>query len=178
MKTKDKIFLAIGSTAIVAAIGFGGYAMFAKPTGISNASQTSTSVSTGGSGASLDASSSSSDSSVSSSDTSSSSSTSSNASYKDGTYTASASYSVPHGYQNTIKVSVIIASGKITAASATHDYSDRESGEYIDMFDSALTSKVVGQSVSSTSFSRIGGASLTTEGFDEALASIQSDAFA
>lgn len=178
MNKKDKIFLAIGSTAIIAAVGFGGYALFAKPT-VSDSNIQQTSSTTSGattssvSGNSSEASDTPSTASSSSTNSSSNSTTST---YKDGVYTASASYSVPHGYQNTIKVSVTITGGNITAASATHDYSDRESGEYIDMFTSALSSKVVGQSISSINFSRIGGASLTTEGFDKALTTIQSDA--
>lgn len=171
MNKKDKIFLAIGGVAIVAAVGFGGYALFTKPT--TSDSSTQQTSQTSSSSATDSASSAATTPSATESSTASSSTTST---YKDGTYSASASYSVPHGYQNTIKVSITISGGNITAASATHDYSDRESGEYIDMFDSVLTSKVVGQSISSASFSRIGGASLTTDGFDEALTTIQSDA--
>lgn len=103
-------------------------------------------------------------------------STSTSAIYNDGTYTASADYSVPHGYQNSIDISVTIANDIITAVSTDNDYSDNESGMYIDAFESDLEGEVVGQLLSEVSFSRIGGASLTTDGFNEALELVQSAA--
>lgn len=98
--------------------------------------------------------------------------------YKDGTYTASASYSVPRG-SNSIDVSVTVKNGVVTAVKATHGYSasDRESGMYVDAFDSSINSSVVGKAIDSiTSLSRVGGASLTTYGFDDALATIANQA--
>jgi uncharacterized protein with FMN-binding domain len=95
--------------------------------------------------------------------------------YKDGTYTASASYGVPHG-QNSIEVSITLKNGTVTSVKNTHGYSDRESGRYIDSFDTAIESSVVGAAIEGLSLSRVAGASLTTYGFDDALASIANQA--
>lgn len=178
MKTRNNIFLAIGSVAIIAASGVGVYAMYSSSqinntTTTPNASTTQTTNSGASSSASTDATSSTGSSAASGTSTSTTTS-----SYKDGTYTASANYSVPHGYQNSINVSVTIKDGVISAASATHSSSDRESAEFIDSFNSSLSSKVVGQSLSGASFSRIGGASLTTDGFQTAIETVKNEAAA
>lgn len=47
---------------------------------------------------------------------------------------------------------------------------------YIQDFESALNSAVVGQNLSGASFSRIGGASLTTSAFNDALDQIMTQA--
>lgn len=175
MKTRNNIFLAIGSVAIIAASGVGVYAMYSSSqinnTTSSPAASTSSTTSSG-------TSTSTSSGTGSSTSTTSPSTTSTTSSYKDGTYTASANYSVPHGYQNSINVSVTVKDGVISAASATHSSSDRESAEFIDSFNSSLSSKVVGQSLSGASFSRIGGASLTTDGFQAAIETVKNEAAA
>ncbi len=102
-------------------------------------------------------------------------SSSSTSSYKDGTYKATAEYYVPHG-SNSITVNVSIKDGSITKVSATHDYADRESGMYVDSFDSSISSKAVGQKINGLSLSRVGGASLTTDAFDEVISSIANQA--
>ncbi len=98
-------------------------------------------------------------------------------SYKDGTYTATASYSVPHGYQNTIDVTVTVKDGVVTAVKTSHNYQDQESSMYIDAFDAAIQSSAVDKAIGTiSSLSRVGGASLTTYGFDEAIATIANQA--
>ena len=108
--------------------------------------------------------------------TTSSGDSSSATSYKDGTYTASSSYNVPHGGQNSIKATITISGGKITAASATNSYTDRESAMYIDSFNSYVNSDATGQSLAGYSPSRIGGASLTTYAFSNAIDTIRAQA--
>ena len=95
--------------------------------------------------------------------------------YKDGTYTARANYSVPRG-NNSISVALTLTNGVVRSVKSTHDYNDRESGMYIDSFDSRIESIIVGRSLESIALSRVGGASLTTHGFDDALASIATQA--
>lgn len=95
--------------------------------------------------------------------------------YKDGTYTASADYSVPHG-NNSIKVSLTVKNGVVASVSSSHDYADHESGMYVDWFDAAIDNFVVGKSLGDISLNRVGGASLTTYGFDDALATIANQA--
>ena len=94
--------------------------------------------------------------------------------YKDGTYSASAGYQVPHG-SNTIDLTITMKNGVISALKTSHDYGDRESGMYIDSFDSSIKSVVIGKSLD-MSLSRVGGASLTTHGFEDALATIANQA--
>lgn len=101
---------------------------------------------------------------------------SSTSSYKDGTYSATANYSVPHGGQNSIKVTITIKDGSVASVKTAHDYADRESGMYIDSFDSSIESVVVGKALSSTYTGRVGGASLTSSAFDQALQTIRQDA--
>ncbi|MBP9852804.1 MAG: hypothetical protein QG629_254 [Patescibacteria group bacterium] len=96
--------------------------------------------------------------------------------YKDGTYSTTAKYQVPHGYQNSIAVKATIKDGKITSVSTDDTYSDHESRNYIDAFESDVENTVVGQYLGDFSASRIGGASLTTMAFDEAIQTITSQA--
>lgn len=99
--------------------------------------------------------------------------------YKDGSYSATASYSVPHGYSNDITVKLTLANGVVSAVTTDNSYSssDRESGMYIDAFENAIESAVVGKSLDSlTSLGRVGGASLTTYAFDDAITTIANQA--
>ena len=93
--------------------------------------------------------------------------------YKDGNYSATASYTVPRGYENSITVTLTVKDGLVTAAKSTHTYTDHESAMYIDSFDGSIQSSVVGKTIRSlSSLSRVGGASLTTSGFDDAITTI------
>jgi Flp pilus assembly pilin Flp len=111
-----------------------------------------------------------------STDTMSDTSTSTNSDgLKDGTYSASASYSVPPG-QESIKVSLILSGGTVTDVSVVNSGNDRESAEFQDDFTSSYKSKVVGQKISGLQISSVAGASDTTEGFNQALSQIASEA--
>ena len=103
------------------------------------------------------------------------SSSASSAGYKNGTYTAQSSYMVPHG-QNTISVQMSVENGSITAVKTSHNYSDQESAYYTESFNSLIEQKVVGKSLSKLSVGRVGGASLTSSAFDDAIATIQNEA--
>lgn len=167
MDTKNKVFVVIGSVALLASATMGGYSLFATAD--------DTSASTVGTSSQVATTSTTATPSTAAA-TSTSTGTSSSSSYKDGTYSATVSYSVPHGATNSLKATVTIASGKITAVSTDDSYSDHESGMYIQDFESALESAVVGSDASSASFSHIGGASLTTDAFSNALDTILSQA--
>lgn len=170
MKPQDKVFFSIGAAAIIFAASIGGYALIKGDEG----SPMSTDTSTSSTAATPSSPNNTATTNYSSSENNTATSSSN---YKDGTYTASKSYNVPHGWQNNIKVSLTVKSGKVTAVNATHDASDQESQMYIDSFDTELQGAVVGQDISSlTSFSRIGGASLTTYGFEQAISSIINEA--
>ena len=173
MDAKNKIFTVIGSIALIAATATGGYLLLTAPTSntiatsskaqavtqstaesATNTPSTSTGESTGAADATT------------------------TSSYKDGTYTATASYSVPHGEQNSIAAEVTVAAGKIVSVKTTDNYSDHESAMYISGFESSVNSSASGQSLATYSPSRIGGASLTTAAFDDALDTIRSQAMA
>jgi uncharacterized protein with FMN-binding domain len=109
-----------------------------------------------------------------STDSSSSGSTSAS-SYKDGSYTASSDYSVPNGYED-IKVTLTVSSGVVTNSQIMNSESDRESAEWQERFASDYKSMVVGKSLSGLNLSYVSGASDTTDGFNEALDKIRTQA--
>lgn len=115
---------------------------------------------------------------ASSSSAGASSSTSNTSSgYKNGSYKATASYSVPRNYTNDITVDLVVKDGVISSLKVNDTYSDRESQMYIDSFESSIQSTVVGKPLDSAqSLSRVGGASLTTYGFDDAIQQIINNA--
>lgn len=163
--------MVIGGTAVFVAAGITGLYLF-NNNGSDSGAALPSSVST------TQQSSDTSDTTASLADNSSTSTTptaSSSSSYNDGQYTAKTTYYVPHG-TNTLSATVTIASGKVTAVKVSHDYSDNESGMYIDSFESAIQEAVVGKTISGLSLSRIGGASLTTQAFDDVIATIESNA--
>lgn len=117
--------------------------------------------------------------SASSSSASSSTAESTTASnYADGTYTATGSFYTPDGTES-MEVTITLASGTITDVSL--DYSsiyNRESYMYTNMFSNSIDSYAVGESIDSLSLRRVAGASLTTDGFNNALETIRNDAAA
>ena len=110
-----------------------------------------------------------------SSSTASSSATTSSSSYKDGTYSASSTYYVPHGSES-IKVTLTVKDGTITDSSIANSEYDRESAQYQEQFASEYKSYVVGKPISSLSLSYVAGASDTTQGFNDALSQIKTEA--
>lgn len=99
----------------------------------------------------------------------------STASYKDGTYSATGSYSSPGGNEE-IKVTITILNGKVTDSSITPQASSRESEEYQTDFANNYKSLVTGKAIASLSLSHVAGSSLTSIGFNEALDAIRSQA--
>jgi uncharacterized protein with FMN-binding domain len=104
------------------------------------------------------------------------STTTTTSSYKDGTYSATASYYVPHGYTNSITAKVTVKNGVITDVNTTNDYQDRESSSYVSSFESAVKTAVVGKKIDGSFSGRIGGASLTGSAFLDTIDSIISQA--
>ncbi len=95
--------------------------------------------------------------------------------YKDGTYKATVSYFVPHD-QNSMTATITIANGEITGVSTTNQYGDHESASYINDFKSSISNAVVGKKIDKASVGRVGGASLTSEAFNEALDQVMNQA--
>lgn len=157
MNRTNKLLTVIGASAIIATAIGTGYVLFATPDEVASEIQNTQVVPETSQKQSEDT------------------VTSGTASpYRDGTYTTTANYDVPRD-TNTITVTITIKDGLIVSFSSESDYGDDESAMYINSFEAAAPSSIVGQSVD-TSFSRIGAASLTTAGFEAALAKVKSEA--
>jgi len=96
-------------------------------------------------------------------------------SYKDGTYSATGSYSSPGGRES-IELTVTIVDGVITSTSLVENAKSGEAKGYQDDFAAGYKSLVVGKNVDEVSLSRVAGSSLTSNGFNAALDQIKSDA--
>lgn len=97
--------------------------------------------------------------------------------YTDGTYSATGSYSSPGGRES-IELTVTIKDGVITSTSLETDPASRDSRTYQNAFASGYKDLVVGKNVDEVSLSRVAGSSLTSNGFNDALDQIKSDASA
>jgi len=95
--------------------------------------------------------------------------------YTDGSYTATGSYDSPGGNEK-ITVHITLAGDIITATSASSGAGDPEAREYQDMFISGYKQLVVGKNIASVRLSRVSGSSLTSQGFNNALAQIKQQA--
>ena len=95
--------------------------------------------------------------------------------YADGTYSASADYRSPGG-THSADISITVANDTVTAATFQSDASNSTSKKYINRFADAYQAEVIGQDLESISLSRVGGASLTTKGYNDALALVKSKA--
>lgn len=98
-------------------------------------------------------------------------------SYKDGSYSATGSYSTPNG-QESIDLTVTIKDGVITSTSLVQNARSGEAKEYQAEFASGYKDLVVGKNVNDVSLSRVAGSSLTSNGFNRALNQIKDDAAA
>lgn len=109
-------------------------------------------------------------------DTSSSSMpTATSSGYKDGTYTASSDYFVPDGDES-IKVTLTVKGGVVTDSQIANSESDPESASYQEDFASSYKGYVVGKKLNTIQLSYVAGASDTTQGFNNALTKIESQA--
>ncbi len=102
-------------------------------------------------------------------------STPANTNFKDGTYTATGSYSSPGGNEE-IEITITLANNTISATSAKPMAASRESSEYQDEFVSTYQDQVVGKRVATLRLGNVSGSSLTSRGFNDALEIIKSQA--
>jgi uncharacterized protein with FMN-binding domain len=110
-----------------------------------------------------------------SSGTSANSTSDNTSSYKDGTYTADGTYVSPGG-QEEIAVTVTVKSNLITAVNVKSVMADSEAAEYQSRFASGISSLAIGKSLATLSVTNVAGSSLTSQGFNAALATIRSNA--
>ncbi len=157
MKPTHKLFMIVGSVAVIGAAGWTGYALFATPDTTKQSPSMAQSVSGSTTASTLPT------------------NTAKTTTYRDGTYNGSVSYRVPHG-SNTLQATVTIAGGTISDVKVQSEYSDQESQMYVDSFASSISSSVKGHSLGDVSVSRVGGASLTSDAFNAVLDTIRSDA--
>lgn len=97
--------------------------------------------------------------------------------YKDGTYSATGSYSTPGGRES-IGLEVTITGGTVQDTKLTQQGMTGEAKEYQARFASGYKTEVVGKSIDEISLSRVAGSSLTSAGFNNALDQIKRDAAA
>ena len=102
-------------------------------------------------------------------------STGGSGSYADGTYTAEGSYATPESVEQ-ISVTVTLEGDVITAVEVTGDPQKRESEQYQGQFIGGIADVVVGQDIDEIQVSRVAGSSLTSNGFNEAIETIKSEA--
>lgn len=95
--------------------------------------------------------------------------------YKDGTYTADGSYQTPETVEK-ISVSVTVSDEKVTAVEVTGDPQAAETKHYQGQFIAGISAQVVGKKLDEISVSRVSGSSLTSKGFNQALATIRTEA--
>ena len=97
------------------------------------------------------------------------------AEYADGTYTAEGTYSTPESVE-TISVTVTLADDKITEVEVTGDPQKPESKQYQGQFIGGIAAEVVGKDIDQIQVSRVAGSSLTSGGFNAAIAEIKKQA--
>jgi hypothetical protein len=95
--------------------------------------------------------------------------------YKDGSFTANASYTDPGRKEYDIEVTLTIADDVVTAASVLYNGAAANTPNHT-RFENGYKQEVIGKSLDSISLSRVGGASLTTEAFNDAVATIKAEA--
>lgn len=87
-----------------------------------------------------------------------------------GTFTGSGTYLTPARSEHSVAVTVTVENDVVTAISTKYDGKDSGySNAHQERFDAAYQSQVVGKPLGSISLSRVGGASLTTNGFNDAI---------
>lgn len=95
--------------------------------------------------------------------------------YKNGTYTSKITYNVPDHKTYTMDVTLTIDKDKVTSSNIV--YSSNASGDgNTKKFNNAYSSQVIGKDVDSINLSRVGGASLTTNAFNNAIEAVKADA--
>lgn len=89
-------------------------------------------------------------------------------------YASEQTYLTPARTSHEIDVTLTVADdGTVVGANVTYDNGDGFSNPHQERFDSAFREQVVGKQLSEIELSRVGGASLTSEAFNAAVADIQ-----
>ncbi len=95
--------------------------------------------------------------------------------YKNGSYTTPSSYGTPGGSEN-ITVTLTITNDIITSTTIVNGASHGDAAQYQQQFSGGYQPYVVGKALANLSLSRVAGASLTTNAFNNALQTIRNQA--
>jgi uncharacterized protein with FMN-binding domain len=101
--------------------------------------------------------------------------TTSHANYKDGTYTEPGTYVSPGGTEH-ISVTLTLAKNVITAMKVITVKADPTATGYEGMFEGGIAAVTVGKDINTLNIGVVAGSSLTSMGFNRALAAIKADA--
>ncbi|ROQ39766.1 hypothetical protein EDF46_1398 [Frondihabitans sp. PhB188] len=97
--------------------------------------------------------------------------------YEDGAYTEQGTYSSPGG-QEVISVTLTIASDTVKAVDVKTVKADPTATQYEAKFIGGISDAIVGTKIDDLNVTNVAGSSLTSQGFDDALSKIKSDATA
>jgi uncharacterized protein with FMN-binding domain len=97
------------------------------------------------------------------------------ASYADGTYSAEGDYVSPAG-PSKVTVEITLADDVVTAVTVTPLSTDSTAKGFQTQFADGIAAVVEGQDIDTLSVSRVGGSSLTSAGFDDAVEKIKAEA--
>jgi hypothetical protein len=95
--------------------------------------------------------------------------------YADGSYTTKVTYKTPTRSEYLMDVTLIFKDGIIADSSIAYSQGG-EDDPNAQRFDAAYRTELLGKSIDEVKLSRVGGASLTTNAFNEALTAIKADA--
>lgn len=95
--------------------------------------------------------------------------------YRNGTYTAKTTYRTPKQAEYLMDVSLTLADDTVTDASVVYSQG-AENDPNAQKFEAAYKAQVIGKKIDSINLSRVGGASLTTTAFNNALTNIKVEA--
>ncbi|SDK82856.1 FMN-binding protein [Arthrobacter sp. ok362] len=96
-------------------------------------------------------------------------------SYKDGTYSADGNYTSPNGIE-TVGVELTLAGGTVSDVRITQHPSNPNTRKFQGEFASGIQAQIVGKKLDELQVSKVAGSSLTSGGFNEAVAKIKSQA--
>lgn len=95
--------------------------------------------------------------------------------YQDGTYEAQGDYDSPGGNE-TVSVSVTLKNGVVTDSTVTTSARNPTGKRYQSLFVENYKEQVTGKNINDIRLSKVSGSSLTSSGFNNALARIKADA--
>jgi hypothetical protein len=95
--------------------------------------------------------------------------------YADGTYKTQVTYQTPARAEYLMDVSLTVSNDFVTTAKIVYS-NGAEKDPNAAKFEAAYKTEVIGKDIDTLNLSRIGGASLTTAAFNNALVSIKADA--